>query len=185
VKTGSVYPSAGSKYYYKVCRKGDPDAKAVTVNESPVRAIADEINHRIPAVKEMVALADISALRDWIPYRKEDPPVRVDILEQLWYTDKLRLNVRAPSDVVEEAIGKYQSDQAASWRRTFNPFYLIGRLINFLVEKTFNVVTLFGVNRRSGSEFDYRTRNIRFGPVRRLVSLCSGCTLLHTGVFRV
>ena len=34
-------PDPGFEYYYKACRKGDPEAKAVTVNESPVRAIAD------------------------------------------------------------------------------------------------------------------------------------------------
>jgi hypothetical protein len=27
-------------YYYKACRKGDSEAKAVTVNQSPVAAIA-------------------------------------------------------------------------------------------------------------------------------------------------
>lgn len=37
----SLYPDPGIEYYYKACRKGDREAKAVTVNESPVRAIAD------------------------------------------------------------------------------------------------------------------------------------------------
>jgi hypothetical protein len=35
----SPYP--GFEYYFKACRKGDPAAKAVTVNESAVRALAD------------------------------------------------------------------------------------------------------------------------------------------------
>jgi hypothetical protein len=30
-----------SDYYYKACRKGDVEAKAVTVNQSAVRALAD------------------------------------------------------------------------------------------------------------------------------------------------
>jgi hypothetical protein len=29
-----------TEYYFKACRKGDPEAKAVTVNESPVAALA-------------------------------------------------------------------------------------------------------------------------------------------------
>jgi hypothetical protein len=37
----SLYPESGIDYYYKGCRKGEPEAKAVTENESPVRAIAD------------------------------------------------------------------------------------------------------------------------------------------------
>jgi hypothetical protein len=37
----SLSPYPGFEYYYKACRKGDPEAKAVTVNESPVAALAD------------------------------------------------------------------------------------------------------------------------------------------------
>ncbi|HYZ74441.1 MAG TPA: hypothetical protein VE641_15295 [Chthoniobacterales bacterium] len=37
----SLYPDAGIEYYYKACRKGDREAKPVTVNQSPVAALAD------------------------------------------------------------------------------------------------------------------------------------------------
>jgi hypothetical protein len=37
----SLHPLPETEYFFKACRKGDPEAKAVTVNESPVRAIAD------------------------------------------------------------------------------------------------------------------------------------------------
>jgi len=105
-----------------------------------------ELNRRIPAVKEMVALADITALRDWITIGKDDASVRVDVLEQFWYLERLRISFRAASDVVEEAIGKYQADQRRSWIRTFDPLYWFGRLVDWLVGNAFNVVTLFGAN---------------------------------------
>jgi hypothetical protein len=81
-----------------------------------------ELNRRIPGVREMVALAEIPTLRDWVTFRKDDPPVRVDILEQFWYVDKLQISSRAPSDVVDEAIGKYQSDQHGSLIQLFVRF---------------------------------------------------------------
>jgi hypothetical protein len=37
----SLYPDPGIEYYYKACRKSDREAKAVTVNQSPVAALAD------------------------------------------------------------------------------------------------------------------------------------------------
>ncbi len=37
----SPSPDPGFEYYFKICRKGDPEAKAVTVNESPMSGIAD------------------------------------------------------------------------------------------------------------------------------------------------
>jgi hypothetical protein len=36
----TLTPSPEFDYYYKACRKGDPDAKAVAVNESPVAVLA-------------------------------------------------------------------------------------------------------------------------------------------------
>jgi len=37
----SLYPDPGIEYYYKACRKDDREAKAVTVNQSPVAAFAN------------------------------------------------------------------------------------------------------------------------------------------------
>lgn len=37
----SLYPDPGIEDYYKACRKGDREAKAVTVNQSPVAALAN------------------------------------------------------------------------------------------------------------------------------------------------
>jgi hypothetical protein len=37
----SLYPDPGFEYYRKACKKGDQEAKAVTVNESPMAALAN------------------------------------------------------------------------------------------------------------------------------------------------
>jgi len=37
----SLHPDPGFEYYYKACKKGDPEAKTVTVDQSPVAALAD------------------------------------------------------------------------------------------------------------------------------------------------
>jgi hypothetical protein len=36
----SLYPESGIEYYFKTCKKGDPEAKAVTVDPTPVAALA-------------------------------------------------------------------------------------------------------------------------------------------------
>jgi hypothetical protein len=36
-----VYPVSEFDYYYKACRKGDLEAKAVAVNQSAARVLAD------------------------------------------------------------------------------------------------------------------------------------------------
>jgi len=37
----SLHPDPGFDYYYKACKKGDQEAKAVTVDQSPVTALAN------------------------------------------------------------------------------------------------------------------------------------------------
>ena len=37
----SLHPDPGFEYYYKACKKGDPDAKAMTADQSPVAALAE------------------------------------------------------------------------------------------------------------------------------------------------
>jgi hypothetical protein len=37
----SLSPDSGFEYYFKACRKGDPEAKAVAVGESPMGVQAD------------------------------------------------------------------------------------------------------------------------------------------------
>ena len=75
-------------------------------------------------------------------FGKDPKLVRVDILEQFWYVETLLVSYRAPSDVVDEAIGKYQANQRRSRIRTFSPLYWFGRLIDWLLGRAFNVVTL-------------------------------------------
>ena len=36
----SLYPESGIEYYFKTSKKGDPEAKAVAANQSPVAALA-------------------------------------------------------------------------------------------------------------------------------------------------
>jgi hypothetical protein len=44
----SLSPSPGFDYYFKACRKGDPEAKAVAIGESPVRVLADGSEISLP-----------------------------------------------------------------------------------------------------------------------------------------
>jgi hypothetical protein len=37
----SLSPNPGFEYYFKACRKGDPEAKAVAVSYGPMGVLAD------------------------------------------------------------------------------------------------------------------------------------------------
>jgi hypothetical protein len=144
-----------------------------------------ELNRRIPAVREMVALAEVPTIRDWMTFGKDPKPVRVDILEQFWYVETLRVSYRAPADVVDEAIGKYQADQRRSRIRTFNPLHWFGRLIDWLVGKAFNIVTLFGGNPETARRSSIGRINNRSRTIYWLDCRYSRCDRNGPSVFRI
>jgi hypothetical protein len=37
----TLHPNPGFEYYFKACRKGDPEAKAVAIGENPMGVLAD------------------------------------------------------------------------------------------------------------------------------------------------
>jgi hypothetical protein len=104
-----------------------------------------EINQRKPAIQNMVALAKIRAFRATV--RRDGSPVDIDVLAHLWELETCRVSVMLPVDAIEEAIGVYRDDQAKSRFRTFNPFFWLARLIDWVADWIFNVlVALVGAD---------------------------------------
>jgi hypothetical protein len=131
-----------------------------------------EINYRKPTVQEMVTLSGIVARRSWPTRRQDLAPVDIDVLDQLWYLETFRVSARAPVDVIEEAIGVYRDDQLKSWFRTFNPFFWLVRLIDWLTDLVFAIVQRFHPGLQEG----------RKPLLRRFVELCIGIAALAASI---
>jgi hypothetical protein len=104
-----------------------------------------EINRRKPTALKIVALAQIRSFRATL--NKDGKTIDIDVLARLWDLERHGISTKLPVDVVEEAIGVYHDDQVKSLVRTLNPFFWLGRLIDWIADGIFNgIVALFGGN---------------------------------------
>jgi hypothetical protein len=104
-----------------------------------------EINHRKPAIRNMVTLAGVAVYRATV--KQDGSPIDVDVLNHLWELETKRVSLRLPVDVIEEAHGVYSDDQAKSWFRTFWPFFWVGRAIDWTADAIFHsAVVIFDGN---------------------------------------
>jgi hypothetical protein len=103
-----------------------------------------ELNRRKPAIMKTVALAGIRSFRATV--KPNGAPIDIDIIDHLWELQTNLLSSILLVDVLEEAIGVYCDDQVKSWTRTLNPFFWLGRLIDWVADLVFNVVALFGAS---------------------------------------
>lgn len=71
----------------------------------------------------------------------------VDLFQNMFRLSNMRIDPRVLTDVIERAIGIYETDHAAAWRRTLNPFYWFGRLLEFISTLPFVLLGSLGLNR--------------------------------------
>jgi hypothetical protein len=92
-----------------------------------------EFNERKPLAQQMIALADIKTRREFATRVKGvSSLLEVDVIQQFWDLETLGVSFRAPMDVVEEAIGRYKTDQKNALCRTRNPFFWIVRIVEWI-----------------------------------------------------
>jgi hypothetical protein len=109
-----------------------------------------EINERRSMAQRMIALAGIKTRRLCARRRgePEPPPLEVDVIDQLWDLETLGVSFRQPAETIEEAIGVYKHDQDKAQRRTRNPFFWAARILEWIAELPFGLISLFGFNQQ-------------------------------------
>ena len=86
------------------------------------------INLKVDQVCRIIVKADIATTMTWTaPPAVGGRKQQLDILLNLFNLDRYRIPVDYAVDLIERAIGVYQSDRTAAWVRTFNPFWWLFR----------------------------------------------------------
>jgi hypothetical protein len=109
-----------------------------------------EINERRSTAKRMIALAGIKTRRVCVFRRgePEPPPSEINVMDQLWDLEWLGISFRQPTETIEEAIGAYKYDQKKARGRTRNPFFWAARILEWIAELPFGLISLFGFNQQ-------------------------------------
>ena len=92
------------------------------------RQARQRINLKVDQVCRIIVKADIATTMTWTaPPAVGGRKQQLDILLNLFNLDRYRIPVDYAVDLIERAIGVYQSDRTAAWVSTFNPFWWLFR----------------------------------------------------------
>lgn len=114
-------------------------------NDKAVK-IRNQINLVISKIRSYIKAADVQSVQFYTPA----PLIggfsgRIDILSNI-FKENLGINHKEQLDIIDRAMGVYLNDKVNSWIRTFNPFFWIYLILDFLVTLPFKLLGLAGFN---------------------------------------
>jgi hypothetical protein len=95
------------------------------------------LNQRLPLVYRFVRLTGVNPVIQRYNFR-------YDLLMNM-FNDPTGKDLQLAFDVIDQAIGIYQTDRSAAWFRTFWPFFWFGRLADWIAEIPFRILHKLGL----------------------------------------
>lgn len=117
------------------------------IEDQRAQDIRSQINLRLRRASRIVYLAGVSTIFYYHP-----PPAvgglagEVDLLANIFNLHRLQLDIRKVLDHIDRALGVYNDDRTNSTIRTYNPFFWIGMVFNYLVSLPFVLLGKVGFN---------------------------------------
>ena len=137
-----------------------------------------EINLTLPEVQDIMQAPNISTQIAWT-----SPPAvggrmqTVDLLYDFFSLHRYMVSPQFLIDQIDRCVGLYEQDYAKSVRRTFNPFFWIARLFEWIASVPFRFVGILGFD-QSRVESSMLGRILK-GILQSIVYIAAFLTVLH------
>lgn len=148
------------------------------VEHEQAKAARVKINRLLPTVGPVIGAAHVHTVITWTP-----PPAiggyiqHVELIHNLFNLSHFDIPASQVIDVLDQAIGVYESNERRAKVRLYNPFYYLGLLLDWIAKSPFSIARRAGFN-ASGLE------NSVVGKAVRLVVYLAGAaasvlTVIH------
>lgn len=106
------------------------------------------LNKMMREIFEIIAAAEVIPVLRWTPPAMIGGYVQnIDVIGNLFNLDRYEISPNVVIDYLDRTIGIYESNTTGSVLRTFNPFYYVGLIFDYLVELPFIFIGKIGLNR--------------------------------------
>ena len=98
----------------------------------------------------------------------------LEVIQNMFILHQFQMGKAAVIDIIDRAIGIYQSDQSLCFRRTINPLWWIGKFFAWLVSLPFKLLGTIGFDQKKAEE------SLLGKIIKALLYLISGLASLLT-----
>lgn len=123
------------------------------IENSTGKQVRTKINRYVNEVHEIIITSGISTEVTYTP-----PPMiggyrqNIDLVSNIFNFHMYQIEPNNLLDIVDRAIGRYESDRAQSIVRTLNPFFWFGRFLDILVSLPFRFFQRAGISTKAFEE---------------------------------
>ena len=131
--------------YFNNCQLGDW-SNEIHENDRAT-TLRSNLNQNLLNIQEIIHGADVETYLIYTPpamvggYRQN-----IDVISNIFHLHQYKIKPKHVLDFIDRAIGVYKNDERKSLIRTFNPFFWIVVLLDFIVSAPFKLLGKVGVN---------------------------------------
>ena len=119
------------------------------VEESAAKEARREINLLRDEIHSIILNSGIDPSFSWTPPAAVgDDETEIDLIEYIFNLDQFDIGPNNLLDLIDRAIGKYDSNRKSAFIRTFNPFFYLGLVLDTISDLPFIAIGILGFNRQ-------------------------------------
>ena len=119
------------------------------VEESAAKEARREINRLRDEIHSIILNSGIDPSFSWTPPAAVgDDETEIDLIEDVFNLDQFDIGPNNLLDLIDRAIGKYDSNRKSAFIRTFNPFFYLGLVLDTISDLPFIAIGILGFNRQ-------------------------------------
>ncbi len=119
------------------------------VEESAAKEARREINLLRDEIHSIILNSGIDPSFSWTPPAAVgDDETEIDLIEDIFNLDQFDIGPNNLLDLIDRAIGKYDSNRKSAFIRTFNPFFYLGLVLDTISDLPFIAIGILGFNRQ-------------------------------------
>jgi len=161
--------------YFNNCEYGDYLTRDFSENDK-ARCLRSTLNRNLLSIQDIVYYADVTSHIIYTP-----PPIvggyvqNINLISNIFHLYQYEIEPKYLLDFIDRAIGVYKNDQIKSLLRTFNLFFWIGILLDFIVSAPFKLLGRAGIS----------TKEIEESNLGKIAKLILYITSLAAGVVSI
>ena len=119
------------------------------VEESAAKEARREINLLRDEIHSIILNSGIDPSFSWTPPAAVgDDETEIDLIEDIFNLDQFDIGPNNLLNLIDRAIGKYDSNRKSAFIRTFNPFFYLGLVLDTISDLPFIAIGILGFNRQ-------------------------------------